>query len=538
MNKLWLIPALILSLSCQKAQEMEQGTKSALDQIFDREGADQAPALVVGIWQKGQLVYEYTSGKANLEQHTQVDQTTPFHIGFLTQQFVEYAIDQLINEGKLKANAPITQYLDELPEHFEKVKVKHLLNHSSGLLDYWAMRTLAGWGYDDPMNTAQAMEMISSIHHLNQEPGTKVLYANTNPFLLARIVEKVSGLPIETYLKENIFNRLNMNEAFVSQDNSSLIQSRANDYLNDGEEWKRTFGHHHDVGPIGIYASLNDLHKWQAHIKGIKTDNAITLWEKQSHLGKEYQFRNGFYFGYRGFMGEFGEDYSVIILSADYYLNSGNQAKEVMGILNPGPNDQASPSTANSSADYSESFDPDIYTGDYWDPIEFHSRSIRFENDTLYYITPDNWKSPLEPIGKHEFKMTRSSIGRKVWFDSSGLEPMMAVGASQENAYRYYAYESASPSQAELRAYAGTYYLPELKAIYELYIEDGRLYAKHNRTSALRLDPLDKDRFANEDEWYFSTIRFQRDSRNQMTGFVLSTPELNNLLFHKITLPK
>lgn len=532
MKRIWSILILLLS----SHQLPAQIDTNAIDKIFNRDGAEGLPGLVVGIWQKNEMVYQHSSGLADLEHSARVTPNTPFHIGFLTQQFIEYAIGQLIEAGKLKATDPVTQHVSGLPAVYRKVQIQHLLNHTSGVLDYWALRVLAGWGYDDPMNTAQAMEMVRGIDQLNQEPGEKELYANTNPLLLARVIEKLSGMTICSYLHNHIFKPLGMKTAFASQDHTALISNRAKAYLNDGKAWKATYSHHPDLGAAGAYTSLEDLHKWLVHIGKRSESQYPNLWKTQNYQGHDYEYRTAFYFGYRGFMARFGDGYSIIILSADFYLNSWNQVMSVMGVLNPGESNDTASQTEEKT--YSKSFDPKLYIGDYWDPTEFHSRSVRYENDSLYYVTPDGWQSALEPVGEHEFKMLQSSSGRHVWFDPSGLEPMMAVGNSIEDAYRYYEYDAANPTEIDLKALAGSYYLPALKAQYELYVEEGKLYAKHFRAPALLLHPLDKDRFANEEEWYFSMISINRNSQGEVRGFTLNTPELTGLFFHKIDLPK
>ena len=533
MKKLWMV----IWLSSQCVALTAQIDSRALEQILIREQTEQAPGLVVGLWQNGVPLFMHSSGLSNLEHGIKANPKTTFHLSFLSQQFIEYSIMQLVKEGKLDRNDPVTQYLDWLPQVFEKVQIRHLLNHSSGLPDYWALRVLAGWGYDDPMSTAQAVAMISNINQLNQEPGEKTLYANTNPFLLAQVIEALSGQSIGKYLDSQIFTPLGMKNASVITDHTALVRNKASTYAHDGKAWNTAFSHHADVGPWGVYASMEDLRLWLNHLAQLPPSDQTELWKTQIYQGNEYRYRVGFYNGYRGFIGTFGDGYHIAILSADLYLNSWNQAMEIMGLLNPGE-DSRGTTDPTSRGTKTIAFDPNLYVGDYWDPKEFHSRSIRYERDTLYYVTPDGWRSALEATAQHEFKMLQSAAGRKVWFNPAGLEPEMAVGYSQDDAYRYYAYDAITPSVKELEELVGDYYLPDLKAIYSLYVQDGKLYAKHFRNPPLRLDPLDRDRFANEDEWYFSMVSFQRNMKGQITGFRLDTPELTGLFFHKTDLPK
>ena len=100
----------------------------------------------------------------------------------------------LVQNGKLDVNDDVRKYIPELPSYGATIKIKHLLNHTSGLRNHNVLLNLKGFDYEHMGYTNESIqELIFSQNGINNLPGEKMLYANSNYVLLALIIERVSG---------------------------------------------------------------------------------------------------------------------------------------------------------------------------------------------------------------------------------------------------------------------------------------------------------------------------------------------------------
>lgn len=146
--------------------------------------------------------------------------------------------------------------------HGEKIKIRYLLNHTSGIFDYTRtqkFRDMMG----EKIQLIKLIELFKD-KELNFLPGEKYQYCNSNYVLLGYIIEQVSGLNYEQYLRENIFRPLNMKNTGYDY-NHRIIEGRASGYVinPDGSKMNMyhddaTFAH----GAGALYSTTSDLYKW------------------------------------------------------------------------------------------------------------------------------------------------------------------------------------------------------------------------------------------------------------------------------------
>ena len=178
----------------------------AIDSIVDTAVA-QTPlaSLTVGIRYRNQPLYFHSAGFANLATAQPATPKTIYEIGSITKQFTAVGIMQLVEQGKLSLDDPVTSLLPELPSLMSRVRVRHLLTHTSGL----PVATYMGFPLDDirPYTPMEAVSFYSrSIKQLEADPGQAYNYNNAGYFLLGVILEKVSGQAYEAYLRQHIFH--------------------------------------------------------------------------------------------------------------------------------------------------------------------------------------------------------------------------------------------------------------------------------------------------------------------------------------------
>tara|TARA_R110002073_G_scaffold108336_9_gene243683 strand:+ start:113947 stop:115623 length:1677 start_codon:yes stop_codon:yes gene_type:complete len=198
--------------SCdQKPRELTNLQIKSLDSIATIDVPEGAPGVAVGVVMDGKIVYEKYAGYADLKDSTFIDERSRFNIASNGKQFTALAILSLIEEGKLALDDDIRKFFPELyPTIKSKIKVAHLLNHTSGIRDVynlWALQGITWWEHTYDNN--DALNLLRKQDDLNFEPGSKYYYSNSNYIVLAEIVSRASGSNFIDYTNQ-MFQNLNM----------------------------------------------------------------------------------------------------------------------------------------------------------------------------------------------------------------------------------------------------------------------------------------------------------------------------------------
>jgi CubicO group peptidase (beta-lactamase class C family) len=166
-------------------------------------------------------------GKADVEGGVPMTADTIIPIGSVTKQFTAAAILQLRDRGKLGLDDDITKWLPDFETKGNKVTLRHLLDHTSGIAnlpempEIRAMRLLR-----NPDATRDEVYEIIRRYPFQFPTGTKEIYSNTNYWLLGLVVEKASGMAYGDYLEQNIFKPLGMSRS-MHCDRSKDVPRRA-----------------------------------------------------------------------------------------------------------------------------------------------------------------------------------------------------------------------------------------------------------------------------------------------------------------------
>jgi CubicO group peptidase (beta-lactamase class C family) len=231
-------------------------------------------------------------GMANVELQVPNTPATKFRIGSVTKQFTAMAVLILAEQGKLKLDDRVVDLLPGLPRAWADIRVYQLLNHTSGIMHSWEIpgftkKVMTPW----PLNS-----MIDEIKDrpLLFRPGTDVHYSGIGYFLLARIVERVSGQTYEIFLKDAIFDPLGMKDTGGDSD-LPIIPGRAAGYVHmDGQLQNAPFIYMPNLtGGGNLYSTVEDLARW---------DHALTTGRLISSRSYEKMFtagREGFGYGWK-----------------------------------------------------------------------------------------------------------------------------------------------------------------------------------------------------------------------------------------------
>src|SRR5512145_1892680 len=179
--------------------------------------------------ENGKVVYKGAFGMANMEWGIPNTPETRFRLGSITKQFTAALTLQLVEQGKIKLDAKISDYLPDYRKDIgEKVTIHHLLTHTSGIPSYTSQPGFFENVSRNPYKVADFVKKYTS-GHLEFKPGAKYSYNNSGYFLLGAIIERVTGKSYEQVLKENILDPAGMkNTGYDHHD--TLIQKRASGY--------------------------------------------------------------------------------------------------------------------------------------------------------------------------------------------------------------------------------------------------------------------------------------------------------------------
>src|SRR6185369_14222828 len=211
----------------------------------------------------GQVVYKKGVGLANMEWNISNAPDTKFRLGSITKQFTATVILQLVEQGKIKLDGKITDYLpDYRPDTGARVTIHNLLTHTSGIPSY---TSLPGFLQNVSRNPFKVDEFIKKYASgdLEFEPGTKFVYDNSGYFLLGAIIEKVTGKPYEQVLKENIFDPVGMKNTGYDHW-QTILAKRATGYTNTprGYETAAYLDMSIPYAAGSIYSTVEDLYLW------------------------------------------------------------------------------------------------------------------------------------------------------------------------------------------------------------------------------------------------------------------------------------
>jgi len=233
-----------------------------LDRYLERQRqVYQIPAVVVGVIRAGQLVDSRASGVANIELNVPARAQHVFEIGSISKQFTSYAILMLYEQGKVDLRAPVGRYLTDLPERWGAPTLHQLMSHTSGLPDF---EEAFDYGvYRETPSDGDFLKRLIDLP-IEAEPGQKWSYANTNYWLLARVIEKVGGLTYAQYMQERIFTPLGMTSTRSALPSQVFIGRAAGYRLVDGHLENRDAIQPHTGRGLGDIAStVADMARWE-----------------------------------------------------------------------------------------------------------------------------------------------------------------------------------------------------------------------------------------------------------------------------------
>lgn len=256
-----LLITICASTSAQKINISDAKLKS-IDSIVQSKYKSDEPGISYQIVQGNKVLANKSYGMAELELGVTLNNDNVFAIGSISKQFTAIAMLKLVEQGKVNLKDDIKKYIPNYNTHSKVTTIENLLAHTSGILSFTEMQEFFELnGIDkNPEEIRNTFEDSALLFN----PGSNWSYSNSGFFLTGYIIEKVSGMSYEDFLKKEIFEPAGMsNTTFGS--NSELIKNRAHGY-DPGENDNYFKAAHHSWnwprGAGNIMSTTSDMVKW------------------------------------------------------------------------------------------------------------------------------------------------------------------------------------------------------------------------------------------------------------------------------------
>jgi CubicO group peptidase (beta-lactamase class C family) len=184
-----------------------------------------APGVSVAVARNGRVVYSRAFGLADVENTVAATAATEYRIASVSKPITATAVLRLVQDGKLALDSSVRRYVPELGPAFERVTLRDLLRHTSGVRHYRDNAEFVTTRHCDSLQQALAIFANDPLEHA---PGEKITYSSWGYVLLGLAIERASGMSYPTYVQRMIFDRADMRSTRL--DNLDLIPHRAHGY--------------------------------------------------------------------------------------------------------------------------------------------------------------------------------------------------------------------------------------------------------------------------------------------------------------------
>ncbi|MFC9590629.1 serine hydrolase domain-containing protein [Streptomyces sp. NPDC056944] len=212
-----LAAALLISACGDEGDSSSESQKKNLQQDVEAVLASDVPGAVVVTAENGNQVAN-AWGVGDLASRTPMKVEDRFRIGSLAKSYVAVVILQLVDEGKMTLDDSVQKWLPGLVPEGEKITVRQLLNHSSGIPNYEENpKYLAPYLAGDVTHVTTPQQLVKLGTSLPRkfQPGTDASYSNTNYTVAGLIIEKVAGASLAAQFNDRIFTPLKLDSSYL-----------------------------------------------------------------------------------------------------------------------------------------------------------------------------------------------------------------------------------------------------------------------------------------------------------------------------------
>ncbi|MEO5894006.1 MAG: serine hydrolase domain-containing protein [Ferruginibacter sp.] len=538
------------------AQAIPDSIAKKIDSLFAKWNSTNTPGCTIGIVRNDSLIYAKGYGLANLEYGVINTPATIFHMASVSKQFTAMSIVLLAKQGKLQLDDDIHKYLPWFPDMKEKITIRNLLNHTSGIRDQWQLLAISGTRLDDVITQEHVVKILSKQQALNFKPGEKYSYSNSGFTMLAEIVKSVTGQSLRQFTDSAIFKPLGMTATHFHDDYEEIEKGRSYSYdRKDSAHFKNSVLSYSNAGATSLFTNVTDMSKWVMNFYNHKVggQSEIDQLTRKGILnsGKESSYALGIsvdtYKGWRQYAHGGGDAGYRTYLSVLPDLKMGFMVFSNLGDFNPvgktyaiadllvkdttqKTEDKSKVQKDSSAAVLKDSLPMKKFLGDYMsdDGLPF---SFDIKAGKLYYHIYDQHNFLIK--GSADTFAIFSDPAIKFVFGIRSKDTIVDIIGPDEFYHLKKYIKDTSQKEEVLKKYVGTYYCPELDCKYGIVLKDHNLVLTNAKYSDTKLTLSGKDHLVN-DYWWINHLMIRWDGKNQVEGFDVNSGRIMNLRFNKI----
>jgi CubicO group peptidase (beta-lactamase class C family) len=491
---------------------------------------------------------------ANLDLGVPITRDSVFPVASVSKQFTAMSVVLLAQRGQLSLDDEVRRYIPELPDYERLLTIRHLLTHTSGLRDGFA---LLGWtapsdGRVDPNEAV--LTMLTRQRGLNFTPGAEYQYNNGAYNLLGSLVKRVSGQSLRAFADTNIFKPLGMTHTHFHDDSTMIVPNRASGYSRAANGWHRASEAPGVVGNAGLYSTIGDLLRWEQNFVDVRVGTPVLVAAMQTPAtltsGQTSQYGFGLAIGqYRGArtIEHAGAD-SGISSNLVRYPEQGlalavlcNLDNVDVGAIANGVADvyladilKRSPATGSTTAT------PHVTpsggelasrTGLYLNASSERLVRVSIRNGALVLRSfyTDDTDIDLTPVGADRFLIPGATL--EFAPATAGRPPEWHLLNTEGRQIAELQLNTFVPSPVDLQSSAGDYRSAELDVTYTIAARDAGLVVQTAGRGNLALYAVSRDVFAGDS---VGTVRFMRDKRGTLAGFTVNRANARGVRFDRI----
>ncbi|WP_026776352.1 serine hydrolase [Polaribacter sp. Hel_I_88] len=537
----------ILILFCATSSIAQDSDLRKIDSIVNSKITENDPALFVGIVKDGKIIYQKTRGLISLQHQVKATEKSVSNIASTAKQFTALMILQLSIEEKLSLEDDIRKYLPTFyPKVKEAIKIRHLLNHTSGVRDFYDLMSIQQnpWWRREGLDNNDALELLEKQQDLAFKPGSRYLYSNSGYTILTKIIAVASGEDFHDYSK-NFFENLGMKNTQFLKDYMYVIPNIALPYSDWGDGiWQQYPMITNLYGDGFLFTSLEDQLIFEKAVQNANHNNNRLLIESQKpiknseiqtygfgleledRLNRKSVHHSGRTGSYHSQIVRYPDDkLSVFVMSNNSRLWSGAIADEITNVLLL---TKELKNNYNKKIKETENLNiTDAIVGQYRSPGAYLIR-IESKEGKLFWRNGNNNPRELVQENKNIYKM-KSNPSLKVGFFKNELNLFYESGKIA--VYEKIPYEK--PTLADLESYEGEYYSTELEMSFTIDL-------KPDNTLKISLEKWDEPvdlAVLNRNELlvYDYILKIKRDQFSRVVEILLTTNRVLNNKFVKKT---
>jgi len=492
---------------------------------------------------------------ANLELGVRITPASVFGAASISKQFTAMSILLLGERGQLSLDDDVSRYVPNWLDREHHITIRHLLTHTSGLRDGFA---LLGWAGPSDVSPNEAITpMLARQRGVNFEPGHEYQYNNGAYNLLGRIVNVVSGQSLRAFADANIFKPLGMTSTHYRDDPAILLPNRVSGYSQDTTGFHPASEAVGVVGNAGVYTTVGDLLLWEQNLTdarvGSRTD--IDSMQRPTTLigGGTSAYGYGLAIGeYRGMrtVEHAGGDRGIATNAVRYpdrqlavvvlcNLDTIDVTRLTHGVTDIFIAD--APTSAGRGAEAVPQSEVSLSPGDLAAKPGLYRSStstdrvmrVSVDGKTLLArsLYGDDTDLQLSPVAADRFRMPGTS-NMLVFRAPNGTQPQgWFVANADGRPLASFDLVTYSPLIKDLQSLVGDYHSPEIEVTYRLTLNGSILEVRAPGRPVIAIQPVAKDVFAGDS---VGVVKVFRDARGAVLGFSLNRDNARGVRFVRV----